>query len=91
MKNKEMILVVVVLLALVLGAFTFRGWPGGMPAAGHTNDERAIRQLNEECLHAHDIADAATLDQGGHDLDSLRGAEYVCHVRHYACLRPKSQ
>lgn len=62
MKNKEMLLVVV-LLALVLCAFTFRGWPGGMPATGHADDERAIRQLNEECLHAHDIADAATLER----------------------------
>jgi hypothetical protein len=63
MKNKEMLLVVVVLLALVLCAFTFRGWPGGMPTDGHTNDELAIRRLNEECLHAHDIADAATLER----------------------------
>ena len=28
-------------------------------------------------------ADAATLYQGRDDLDSLRGAEHVCHTRHY--------
>lgn len=63
MKNNKSLSVVVVLLALVLCAFTFRPGPGGMPTAGHANDERAIRQLNEECLHAHDIADVATLDR----------------------------
>ena len=34
--------------------------------------------------HAGGGADAAALDQGGHDLDSLLGAEHVCHTRHYA-------
>lgn len=32
-------------------------------SAKHADDEREIRQLNEECLHAHDIGDAATLDR----------------------------
>lgn len=63
MKNKEWLSIVVLLLVLGLCAFTFRGWPGGSPAAAHADDVRAIRQLNEECLHAHDIADAATLDR----------------------------
>ena len=46
----------------VLCAFTS---PWGKPASsvGHGDDERAIRQLNEQCLHAHDIADVATLDR----------------------------
>ena len=63
MKKTKSFSVIVVLFALVLCAFTFRRGPGGMPTAGHANDERAIRQLNEECLHAHDIADAVTLDR----------------------------
>jgi hypothetical protein len=63
MKNKRSPSVILVLFGLALCAFTFRGWPKGMPAAGHADDERTIRQLNEECLHAHDIADAATLDR----------------------------
>lgn len=75
MKNKESFSVFVVLLALVLCAFTFRGWPGGMPTAGRANDERAIRQLNQECLHAHDIADAATLD-GIEDADFTISGEF---------------
>ena len=41
--------------------------------------------------HAGGSTDATALDQSGHDLDSLRGAEHVCHTRHYACLRLKSQ
>jgi hypothetical protein len=62
MKNERSLSVMVVLVGLTLCSFTLRGRPGGMPAAGHTDDEQTIRQLNEECLHAHDIADAATLD-----------------------------
>jgi Domain of unknown function (DUF4440) len=46
----------------MFSAFTL---PSGIPssAAEHADDERAIRQLNQECLKAHDIADAATLDR----------------------------
>jgi len=34
-----------------------------LPSAGHSDDEQAIRRLNEECLKAHDIGDVATLDR----------------------------
>jgi hypothetical protein len=34
-----------------------------MPSAGHGGDEQTIRQLNEECLKAHDMGDVATLDR----------------------------
>jgi len=37
--------------------------PGALPTAGHARDEQTIRQLNEEVLHAHDVADGATLDR----------------------------
>jgi len=58
MASQKWFSIVMVLPLLALCAFTFRVWPGAMPTAGHTNDEQTIRQLNEECLHAHDIADA---------------------------------
>ena len=32
-------------------------------ATSHAVDEQTIRQLNEECLKAHDIGDVATLDR----------------------------
>jgi ketosteroid isomerase-like protein len=36
----------------------------GLPSAtSHAADEQAIRQLNEECLKAHDTGDIATLDR----------------------------
>lgn len=54
---------VVVLSTFVLCAFTFRMLPRVLPTAGHAKDEETIRQLNEEVLHAHDVADAATLDR----------------------------
>jgi len=53
----------VIISALVLCGFAFRFNSGAIAAAGQIYDEQAIRQLNEECLHAHDVADAATLDR----------------------------
>ena len=49
-----------VLLVFVLGALALSS---KTPSAGHADDVQAIRQLNEQCLHAHDIGDAVTLDR----------------------------
>ena len=56
---------VIGIAALALCGFTFRVWPAVMQPAGHgkSSDEQAIRNLNEECLHAYDIGDVATLDR----------------------------
>jgi hypothetical protein len=54
---------VVALPALALCAFTLPYRATAPDSTGRATDERAIRQLNKECLHAHDIADAATLDR----------------------------
>jgi hypothetical protein len=48
--------------AVALCAFTARGEKSSS-SAGHTDDEQAIRRLNEECLKAYDIGDVATLDR----------------------------
>jgi hypothetical protein len=45
-----------------LCAFALRGEKSS-PSSGRTDDEQAIRRLNEECLKAHDIGDVATLDR----------------------------
>ena len=55
--------IVVVLLTFALCGFTLRVWPGDLAEIGHAKDEQLIRQLNEECLNAHDAADVATLDR----------------------------
>jgi len=73
MKSQKRFAILVVLPVMVLCAFTFRFWPGAMPTAGHADDERAIRQLNEECLRAHDIGDVATLDRIEDDDFTLSG------------------
>lgn len=46
-----------------LCAFTIPYRASAPPSPGRTEDEGEIRHLNEECLHAHDIGDAATLDR----------------------------
>lgn len=63
MTSKHGFSLFVIISALVLCGFAFRFNPGAIAAAGREDDERAIRRLNEECLHAHDIADAVTLDR----------------------------
>lgn len=63
MKSQKWFAIVGVLALLILCGFTFRFNPGARAAAGHASDEQTIRQLNEECLNAHDVADAATLDR----------------------------
>ncbi|HTS35953.1 MAG TPA: nuclear transport factor 2 family protein [Candidatus Solibacter sp.] len=56
-------LLVVLLPLVMLCAFTSAYRAGVPDATGHGDDERSIRQLNEQCLHAHDIGDADTLDR----------------------------
>jgi hypothetical protein len=63
MTNKASLSFVVALLTLAFCAFTFRAWPGAVPAAGQANDEQTIRRLNQECLKAHDLGDVAVLDR----------------------------
>ncbi|HKF01743.1 MAG TPA: nuclear transport factor 2 family protein [Candidatus Sulfotelmatobacter sp.] len=54
-------------LLVILALCLFCLWALALPAlprfAGHSEDERVIRQLNEECLKAHDIGDLSTLDR----------------------------
>jgi hypothetical protein len=52
-----------VLMVAALCGWTFRAKANGSMDPGHEGDEQAIRQLNVECLHAHDVGDAATLDR----------------------------
>jgi hypothetical protein len=52
---------VMALSLLLLCAFRLHSETASQ-SVGHADDERMIRQLNEQCLHAHDIGDAATLD-----------------------------
>jgi len=62
--QKQAALVVAVLfLVVVLCGFALRVWPGALAEMGRGKDEQTIRQLNEECLKAHDVADVATLDR----------------------------
>ena len=63
MANARLLSFVVVLTSLALCAFAFRAQPGGLVKTGHEDEEQIIRQLNVECLHAHDVGDAETLDR----------------------------
>jgi hypothetical protein len=63
MKSRNWFTVLVVLPVVVLCAFTFAYRASVPDATGHGDDERTIRQLNEECLHAHDVGDVATLER----------------------------
>ena len=62
MASKVWLTAVLAVSLFLLFAFTL---PSGKssPSTGTVDNERVIRQLNEECLHAHDIGDAATLDR----------------------------
>lgn len=62
MESKMWCTAVLAVSLFLLFAFTL---PSGKssPSAGNADNERVIRQLNEECLHAHDIGDAVTLDR----------------------------
>src|SRR5262249_26117338 len=56
-------------LLVVAALSLFCLWVFALPAlnssslTGHSGDEQAIRQLNEECLKAHDVGDVSTLDR----------------------------
>ena len=63
MKNSISLSFVVVLMAFALCGLTSRVQPDGSMKTEHEADEQIIRQLNVECLHAHDVGDAATLDR----------------------------
>ena len=52
-----------VLPALVLWAFPSLSRLHAQGTTERAKDEQSIRQLNEECLKAHDAADVATLDR----------------------------
>src|SRR5258708_8369860 len=62
MASQKWLSAVLAVSLFVLWAFTLLSGKSS-PSAGNTDDERVIRQLNEECLHAHDIGDAVTLDR----------------------------
>lgn len=88
------LIVVVFFLAFAIRAFTLRVWPPDLAEAEHKKDAQVIRQLNEECLHAHDVADVGTLDRiedsdftlsGGFGV--IRKTEQLDHVRE----RPKGK
>lgn len=63
MKSRNWFSILVVLPVVTLCVFTFAYRVSVPDATGHGDDERTIRQLNEQCLHAHDIGDAVTLDR----------------------------
>lgn len=60
MTTQKWLLVILALCLFGLWAFAHTALP---PLTGHSEDERVIRQLNEECLKAHDIGDVSTLDR----------------------------
>jgi hypothetical protein len=62
MARQKWFLVLVTLPLLALCGFAFR-FKARSASIGHAEDEQAIRRLNEDALHAHDIADAATLNR----------------------------
>jgi hypothetical protein len=60
MTTQKWLLVILALSLFCLWAFAL---PALTPLTGHSEDERVIRHLNEECLKAHDIGDVSTLDR----------------------------
>jgi len=63
MQNSRWLSFVVVLMAFALCGSTSPVQPDGSTKTGPESDEQIIHQLNVECLHAHDVGDAATLDR----------------------------
>src|SRR5262245_51038391 len=51
------------ILIVLLGAVVVLSGQISLSATNHAADEQTIRQLNEQCLKAHDIGDVATLDR----------------------------
>jgi len=62
MTTQRWSLVILALSLFCLWAFALPAL-SSLPSTGHSEDERVIRQRNEECLKAHDAADVATLDR----------------------------
>lgn len=62
MTTQKWLLVIVTLSLFCLWAFALPA-VNSSPSTGHSEDERIIRQLNEECLKANDIGDVSTLDR----------------------------
>ena len=62
MASQKWLSVVLPISLFVIWAFTLLSGKSST-SARNADDERVIRQLNEECLHAHDIGDAVTLDR----------------------------
>jgi hypothetical protein len=62
MTKQERVLVVAVLSLFCLWVFALPS-ANSSPSTPHSADEKAIRELNEECLKAHDAGDVATLDR----------------------------
>jgi hypothetical protein len=62
MTTQERILVVTVISLFCMWAFGLTR-VSSSSSKGDSADEQAIRQLNEDCLKAHDVGDASTLDR----------------------------
>ena len=63
MTRRKWFSIAVALPALALCAFTLPYRASAPDSTGRAGDEQAIRQLNEECLRAHDSGDVAALDR----------------------------
>jgi len=62
MTTQKWMVVVVTLSLFSLWALTLTA-VNSSRSSTHSAEEKAIRQLNEECLNAHDVADVSTLDR----------------------------
>jgi ketosteroid isomerase-like protein len=51
------------ILIVLLGSVVVLSGRISLSATNHATEEQTIRQLNEQCLKAHDIGDVATLDR----------------------------
>src|SRR5258708_15788610 len=60
MASQKWLPAVLAVSLFVLWAFTLLSGKSS-PSAESADNERVIRQLNEECLHAHDLRDPVTL------------------------------
>ena len=62
MTTQKWIFTVLAFSLFILWAFALPG-KNSAGLASRSDDEQAIRKLNEQCLKAHDIGDVATLDR----------------------------
>ena len=63
MRNQKWFFLEITFGVIVLCVFALRVSSDASPISERANDEQTIRQLNEECLKAHDKGDIATLDR----------------------------